>query len=34
MIEVETPGILMDIDTPEDYIEAIHYHFKEEGNYE
>lgn len=34
MIEVETPGILMDIDTSEDYLEAMRYHLNEEGNYE
>lgn len=30
MIEVDDPGILMDIDTPEDYKEAIHYILKKE----
>jgi len=34
MIEVESPGILMDIDTPEDYKKAIHYNLKEEEKYE
>ncbi|PKM90390.1 MAG: molybdopterin-guanine dinucleotide biosynthesis protein A [Firmicutes bacterium HGW-Firmicutes-10] len=34
MIEVESPGILMDVDTPEDYKEAINYILKKEGNYE
>jgi CTP:molybdopterin cytidylyltransferase MocA len=30
MIEVDDPGVLMDIDTPEDYKEAIHYILKKE----
>jgi molybdenum cofactor cytidylyltransferase len=34
IIEVDCPGILMDIDTPQDYIEAIDYILKKEGCHE
>jgi len=34
MIETDDPGVLMDIDTKEDYEEAIEYMMKKEGNHE